>query len=195
MITDINQLDLTKQYSYADYLTWEFEERLELIHGWIWKMSPAQLRNHQKISFNISGQLYAFLKLKPCEVYAAPFDVRLVNKQKNPDNKNILSVVQPDICVICDPNKLDERGCLGAPDLIIEILSPGNSKKEVKAKYNLYKENGVREYWIVSPEYLSVTVYDLINNAFVLRDTYFSEDSIPVGIFDGCFIDAKEIFA
>ncbi len=195
MITDINQLDLTKQYSYADYLTWEFEERLELIKGWIWKMSPAPLAKHQRILFKLSIQIGNYLEYKSCEAFTAPFDVRLKDTRSTQSNQPIISVVQPDIAVFCDKTKIDEKGCLGAPDWIIEILSPGNSKKEVKVKYKLYEENGVREYWIVSPEYLSVTVYDLINDAYVLRDVYFDGDTIPVGIFPSFSIDASRVFA
>ena len=194
MIKDINQLDFTKTYSYADYLTWKFQDRVELIKGWIHKMSPAPMRQHQEISMNIAGQIFAYLKNKPCKVYTAPFDVRLINKQKRAANKNIFSVVQPDITVVCDLSKLDEKGCIGAPDWVIEILSPGSSKIEVKDKYQLYEENGVREYWVVSPAYLSVAVYDLVNDAFKLRDTYFEGDEIPVGIFEGFSVDAKKLF-
>jgi Uma2 family endonuclease len=195
MITAFNQLDLNKQYTYADYLTWQFEERVELIKGWIWKMSPAPLRQHQDISGNFFGQLFNYLKNKPCKVYAAPFDVRLISKQQNTTNQSIVSVVQPDISIVCDLSKLDEKGCVGAPDLIIEILSPGNSKKELKDKYNLYEENGVREYWIVAPAYLSISVYDLVDDVFKLRDTYYEGDEIPVGIFQGFSIDSKQLFS
>jgi Uma2 family endonuclease len=195
MITDFNQLDLSKQYSYADYLTWQFEERVELIKGWIWKMSPAPLRQHQEISISIASQLYSYLNNKSCKVYTAPFDVRLVNKQNQAEDAAIFSVVQPDISVVCDLAKLDAKGCIGAPDLVIEILSPGNNKKEVQDKFRLYEENGVREYWIVYPVYKSVAVYDLVADFFVLRDNYSEGDAIPVGIFNDFSIDSKEMFA
>ncbi len=142
MITDINQLDLTIQYTYADYLTWQFEDRVELIRGVISKMSPAPMRLHQEVLGNLFVQIYRFCENHPFKVYAAPFDVRVINKRKPINNQSILSVVQPDITVICELNKLDDRGCLGSPDWIIEILSPGNSKKEMKEKYSLYEENG-----------------------------------------------------
>jgi len=195
MITDINQLDLTKQYTYADYLTWQFDERLELIRGWINKMSPAPMRLHQELSGNLHFQIYSFFANYSCKVYAAPFDVRLINKLKPTNNQSILSVVQPDITVICDLNKLDERGCLGSPDWIIEILSTGNSKKEMKEKFSLYEENGVREYWIISPTHQFVQVYHLKNEKFVLSDTYYNGDKIPVGIFEGFCIDSEKMFA
>ncbi|MDO5104955.1 Uma2 family endonuclease [Capnocytophaga sp.] len=149
-ITNINQLDVANGvYTYADYLLWKFEERVELLKGKIFKMSPAPSLRHQKISMNLSGLLWQFFKGKKCQLFSAPFDVRLPKKNEKGDQ--IHTVVQPDLCVICDENKLDERGCIGAPDLIIEILSPGNSKKEMKNKFELYQESGVEEYWIVNP--------------------------------------------
>ncbi|MFP5041938.1 Uma2 family endonuclease [Parasediminibacterium sp. JCM 36343] len=103
-------------------------------------------------------------------------------------------MVQPDICVVCDLAKLDKRGCIGAPDWIIEILSPGNTNKEMKDKYYLYEENGVKEYWIVYPEYYQVSVYDLINEKYVLRNSYHKGDAIPVSIFEGFTIDTDSLF-
>ncbi|WP_172918640.1 Uma2 family endonuclease [Capnocytophaga canis] len=149
-VLNINQLDVENGvYTYADYLLWKFEERVELLKGKIFKMSPAPSLKHQKISMNLSGLLWQFLREKKCQLFSAPFDVRLPKKEEKGDN--IHTVVQPDLCIICDESKLDERGCIGAPDLIIEILSPGNSKKEMKNKFELYQESGVEEYWIVNP--------------------------------------------
>jgi len=194
MIRNIEDLDFTKQYTYADYLTWRFEERVELIRGWISRMSPAPLASHQIISMALSAEIYMYLKGKSCKVFAAPFDVRLTNKRKSIDSKSIISVVQPDISVICDLGKIDNKGCIGAPDWIIEILSPGNTRKEMKEKFSLYEENGVREYWIVYPEYFQIHVFDLINDKFVNRGTYVQEDFIPVGVFEGFSIDTDAIF-
>jgi Uma2 family endonuclease len=144
----IDDLDFSKTYTYADYLMWKFEERLELIKGKIFKMSPAPSVNHQRITVNLLRPLANFLLEKPCEVFVAPFDVRLVRDEKS--DKKVKTVVQPDLCVICDPNKIaDQRSCLGAPDLVVEILSPGNNSKEIKIKYDLYEEFGVKEYWVV----------------------------------------------
>ena len=145
----IDDLDFSKTYTYADYLLWRFDERLELIKGKIFKMSPAPGRKHQIISGNLFRVISNFLWEKQCEVYSAPLDVRLVKKQKGEDG--IKTVVQPDICVVCDSFKLDDKGCIGAPDLVIEILSQGNNTKELKIKYDLYEEFGVKEYWVVYP--------------------------------------------
>lgn len=152
-ILSLSQLDLRGLYTYADYLTWQFDQAVELIKGKILPMAEPS-RRHQQISRDLNGTLFNFFKKNPCEFYAAPFDVRLFDKRKSVKaNKDVYSVVQPDICVICDESKLDTRGCLGAPDLVIEILSPGNSKKEMRLKKLLYEENAVREYWIVDPEH------------------------------------------
>ena len=148
-ITSLSQLDPNGIYSYADYLTWKFEQALEVIKGKIFPMSGPS-RIHQKISWQLSGTFFNHFKQHRCEAYAAPFDVRLYDKKKSQKaDKDIFTVVQPDLCVICDLTKLDDRGCLGAPDLIVEILSPGNSTREMKIKKELYAESGVKEYWIV----------------------------------------------
>ncbi len=149
MISNIADLDLNGTYSYADYLQWRFDETVELIKGKIFKMSPAPNVKHQRISWNLTHIFSNYFWKKPCSAFAAPFDVRLYDpKKSSKNNKDIFTVVQPDICIICDEEKIDDLGCIGAPDLIIEILSKGNSNKEMKNKYELYEENGVKEYWI-----------------------------------------------
>lgn len=194
MIRDIDELDFTKQYTYADYLTWRFDERVELIRGWISRMSPAPLVTHQRILGRLSLPIGNYLVNKKCELFVAPFDVRLTNKRKSVPNKSITSVVQPDLSIICDLDKLDKKGCIGAPDWIIEILSPGNSRKEMKEKFSLYEENGVREYWIVDPVHLMIQVFDLTDNKFNWRGNYVKEDMIPVGIFEDFYIDSDAVF-
>ncbi|MDY3316954.1 Uma2 family endonuclease [Riemerella anatipestifer] len=163
-ITNINQLDLDKTYTYADYLLWKFEERVELLKGKIFKMSPAPSRKHQDISGRIFGELYPLFKNKKCKIYSAPFDVRFI--KNNTENQTIYTVVQPDLCIICDESKLDEKGGIGAPDLIVEILSPGNSKKEMKNKFELYEEYGVKEYWIINPLDEIVYIHTLENGKY-----------------------------
>jgi len=148
LIHTVNEVDFAAYHSYADYMRFAFDERLEIIKGHLFKMSPAPSRQHQGILTNIFGPIYNILKGKPCNVYTAPFDVRLA--KKTADDKDVFTVVQPDIVVVCDQSKLDKRGCIGAPDIVVEILSPGNNKKELINKYEVYEEAGVREYWIVS---------------------------------------------
>jgi Uma2 family endonuclease len=140
-ITDISSLDTSKQYTYADYLTWQFSERVELIKVWLYKMpsspsgrSPAPRCIHQKVEGAIFNKFINYLESGSCEVYSSSFDVRLI-KNKGQSDKEINTVVQPDMCVICDLDKLDDAGCLGAPDLIVEILSDSTAKKDYNEKY------------------------------------------------------------
>lgn len=158
-ITSLSQLDPNGNYTYADYLLWKFEERVEILKGKITQMS-APSRQHQRISGRLFLAFGNALGRGTCEVYAAPFDVRL-SRFNARQNKEVYTVVQPDLCVICDPSKLDAKGCIGAPDLIVEILSPGNSRKEMKDKFEIYQENGVQEYWIVFPDFQSIQVFRL----------------------------------
>lgn len=151
VVTDFSTLDLNKVYSYADYLKWQFDERVELIRGRIFPMSPAPSRKHQDICMSLTAAFLPALKHHGgCKLYAAPFDVRFPTGLVENDQE-IIHVVQPDLCVVCDMEKLDDRGCLGAPDLIVEILSPGNTKREMQDKFKLYEAQGVTEYWIVFP--------------------------------------------
>jgi Uma2 family endonuclease len=172
-VANFSDLDLSKSYTYADYLKWTFEERVELIKGIIKKMSPAPSRMHQIVSKNLFFKLQTFLENQTCQLFYAPFDVRL----PVPSKKKDITVVQPDICVVCDESKLDELGCNGSPDLIVEIISPNNSKHDTVTKYNLYEEAGVLEYWIVDPMNRMVLVYILENGKY--RGLHpFGEDMI-----------------
>ena len=164
-------IDLNKRYTYADYLTWLDDKRRELINGFVHLMTPAPRRRHQGISFIIGGYFFNYLKNKNCKAYTAPFDVRFPKKGETADEK-IYTVVQPDISVICDQNKLDDRGCIGAPDLIIEILSPSTAKKDMNDKFDLYQESGVKEYWIVNPNDENINVFFLDKNGKYQLYTY-----------------------
>lgn len=187
-------LDLSKEYTYADYLTWRFDEYVELIKGKIFRMTPAPTSFHQEILGNLYLPFKTYLKGKQCKVFLAPFDVRLSNKKRSSDATEIISVVQPDICVICDLSKVDEKGCLGAPDLIIEIISKSTAKKDLDDKFHLYEESGVKEYWTVFQD-KAVTVYDLINDKYVQRgDQYDINEVIKVGVLEGLEINTNDIF-
>ena len=148
MITDINQLDLSKQYTYADYVNWQFDELVELIRGKVVRMSPAPNTLHQSCSGNLHGLIWSYLRDKSYQAFTAPFEVRLPLPLTQQTDDKINTVVQPDLCVICDVEKLDERGCNGAPDWVIEILSKGTAQKDLKDKFEIYQHAGVREYWI-----------------------------------------------
>jgi Uma2 family endonuclease len=159
-ITNLNQLDFNASYSYADYLKWQFEERIELIRGKIFKMPPARATKHQQCVGEIFRQVSNQVHRSSCKAFVAPFDVRLTPIQK-PESDKIYTVVQPDVCVVCDPAKIDAKGCIGAPDLIVEVLSPGNTDREMNEKFEIYQENGVKEYWLVEPNDRIVLVYIL----------------------------------
>ena len=192
VITNINQLDLVNGiYTYADYLMWKIKDRLELLKGKIFQMGAPSL-THQTVSMNFSHLLSNYFYKTPCKLFAAPFDVRLAKKGEK-DNE-IYTVVQPDLCVVCDADKLDERGCWGAPDLIIEILSPGNSKKEMLNKYELYEEAGVREYWVVRPDYKEITQFVLENNKYRTLPPIVEGTIIHSAIFPELSLQTEDIF-
>jgi len=190
----LSDLDFSKTYSYADYLQWTFEDRLELIKGKIFKMTPAPASLHQRISWRLSGELYHYLKNRSCQAYSAPFDVRLPRKGEK-DDKKIFTVVQPDVCIICDPSKVDTRGCTGAPDIVIEILSPGNNQKELRNKYEVYEEAGVNEYWIVSPQDKTFLKYTLTSNGYQPSKLMTMGDIITTPILPEFELSLDTVFA
>ena len=180
-------------YTYADYLTWKFEERLELFRGEIFRMSSVNTK-HQLVLGNLHLSIGNYLEGRNCKSFIAPYDIRLPVKNRKKDNE-ITTVLQPDLCIVCDPDKIDERGVCGAPDLVIEILSPGNSHKEVRLKFELYEEAGVREYWIVHPVEGTVVIYYLDDTGrFGGGKIYASGDIVPVSVVPGLKIDVSDIF-
>jgi Uma2 family endonuclease len=190
------KLDFNKRYSYADYLTWMDDVRRELFDGFIKLMTPSPSSRHQEISTNLVSICWNFLRKKQCKIYHAPSDVRFPKDKKNLDNKQVFTVLQPDLYIVCDLSKIDDRGCIGAPDLIIEIVSPKNSKRDLKDKFEIYQQHGVREYWIVNPNDENVLVFvPDENHKYQLKGLYSNEDTIPVNIFNGELeIDLKEVF-
>lgn len=182
-----------QSYTYADYLAWDGGDRFELIEGEaVMLASPSTI--HQLISGELYRQLANYLEGKKCRVISAPYDVRLFEEEDDrPDD--VQTVVQPDISVICDPNKLDDHGCKGAPDLTLEILSPSNAYHDLLVKLNLYQQAGVREYWVVSPEDKTVHVFLLDGGALKLCKVYNASDIAKVNVLDGCFIELSKVFA
>ena len=178
-------------YTYADYKGWELAEgeRFEVIYGEAFAISTPNTR-HQEIVGDISTQFHNYLRGKPCRVYMAPFDVRLFYREDESDD----TVVQHDITVICDEKKRGKEGCRGAPDLVIEILSPSNTAIEMERKLKLYQEAGVREYWIVDPENNGLTVYRFQEGA-ILTYIYKKDAIVPVGILPDLNIMLEQVFA
>ena len=188
----LTDLDFNKTYSYADYLLWKLQERVELIKGRVFKMSPAPSMQHQRVSQRLNKLLLVKLEEKQCEAFTAPFDVRLPKKETS--DEKTYTVVQPDLCVICDKSKLDARGCVGAPDLVIEILSPGNSKKEMKEKFEVYEESGVREYWLVNLFDKNVICYILKDGKYYGLPPFVEDDIMTSTIFPDLKIDLMATF-
>lgn len=181
-----------ERYTFADILTWPEDERVEIIDGEAFMMAGASPR-HQEISFQIERQLGDYLEGKRCKLYHAPMDVRLF-EQDGDSPENVDTVVQPDIVIVCDPSKIDDRGCKGAPDLVIEILSPSTRRHDMRTKTNLYQRAGVREYWIVSPGEKSVQVFLLEDGRYTFKDFGAEEDRLKVNVLDGCFIELSKVF-
>lgn len=190
-ITSLDQLDPNGTYTYADYLLWQFTERVELLRGKIRQMAAPSMR-HQRAVTRLTRTIANALWQTPCQVFVAPFDVRLIRMR---NDKEVKTVVQPDLCIICDPAKLDERGCNGAPDLIIEILSPGNSRTEMKDKFELYQEAGVLEYWVVSPSEKTIQIWTLDEQGiYISRQPKVEGDIATTPIIFNLAVDVTEVF-
>lgn len=190
-------LDNNKRYTYADYLTWLDDERRELLDGFVRLMSPAPTSVHAEISSNLIVAFGGYIKSNngSCKAYTAPFDVRLPKKSNEISDDKIYTVVQPDICIVCDKSKIDKRGCLGAPDLVVEILSLSSQKYDLNEKFNLYEAAGVKEYWVVAPKEKGVTVFILQDNGMYDNGTVYEEEvEIPVKTLPGLSLNTLDIF-
>ncbi len=188
------QLNLNQTYTFADYRTWFDNKRRELINGFV-NIFAAPVRKHQELSGEIFWAIKNYTRKQNCKIYHAPFDVRLPKNGEKDDDK-IYTVVQPDISIICDKKKLDRLGCIGAPDMIIEILSKSTAKRDTDIKFKLYEQHGVREYWIVRPAEETVTVFLLDRNGkYQFIRTYPNDTEVPVNIFNKeLLINLKEVF-
>ncbi|WP_367388141.1 Uma2 family endonuclease [Lewinella sp. LCG006] len=190
-------INISKRYTYAEYLQWSLEESVELIRGQLFKKAPAPNLRHQEVSGNLHYLIKKFLWKESCKVFHAPFDVRLpllVDQQKDED---ITTVVQPDICVVCDPDKLDARGCVGAPDWIIEILSPATSSKDLREKYQIYEQVGVKEYWVIHPHEETLQIFRLNEEGIYEGRAlpYVREDIVQVTSLPGLEIKLDDVFS
>ena len=187
-ITSITQLNLNATYTHLDYISWKFRERVELLLGKVFLMSPAASTTHQHCSSILAREFGIFFKGSTCRVFQAPFDVFFLGENGAPD-----TIFQPDLVVVCDPQKLKERGCYGAPDLVVEILSPSSAARDVRDKYFIYEAYGVKEYWIVQPLGKTVTIHTLTSaGKFQPLKTCTLGDSIDSPLFHGLQIDLDE---
>ncbi|GHV23112.1 hypothetical protein FACS189494_10810 [Spirochaetia bacterium] len=188
-------LQVDKHYTYADCLDWPEDYRAEIIDGEICEM-PTPSRKHQGISMELEGILWTFLKSHPIgKIYHAPFGVRLNPKSDYSDDV----VLEPDIAVVCDLSKLDDRSCNGAPDMVVEILSPSTASKDMVLKFRKYAEAGVREYWIINPDQKTIQVCTLEKDGdsagrYVVS-AFDENESVPVNILPGLEINLRDIFA
>jgi Uma2 family endonuclease len=196
---EVNNMALSKlknegSFTYADYLTWDDGQRWELIDGEVFCLSPGPNRIHQKWLGELFVQLHTHLEGKQCEVYLAPFDVRLPDYE-NASEEEVITVVQPDILVVCDRNKLDDRGVKGAPDLVVEIISPSTAKRDITTKYELYQRHGVKEYWLMYPNDRTLLVYRLSDDGiYVLPEVFGEGDTVPVPLLGDLVIDMGKVF-
>ena len=180
------------RYTFADYLSWDEDDRMELIYGYPYMMS-SPLRIHQKVSTELVRQLADYLADKKCEVYHAPFSVRLFEEEGDkPEDVN--TVVEPDLTVVCDPGKLDDYGCKGGPDLVIETLSPSSRRHDRVVKLDLYQKAGVREYWVVNPEDRTVQVMVLESGLYRVADVGTAQDVVKVNSLEGCYLELEKVF-
>jgi Uma2 family endonuclease len=190
-------LDSNRKYTYADYMTWADDKMRELLNGFVRLMSPAPALKHAVVLTKIGNAMVNHVERMggDCQVFYAPFDVRFPKNPDETEDHQIYTVVQPDICVVCDPSKLDERGCLGAPDMVVEILSLSSQRYDLNEKFNIYQAGGVKEYWVVSPVEKGITVFILQEDGKYDNGTiYVGHTQVPVQTLSGLTISTEKIF-
>ena len=185
-------LQENRRWTYADYKDWELApgERYEIIYGEAYAMSAPNTR-HQAMLIELAFQIHSYLRRKSCKVYPAPFDVRLFYE----DNESDDTVVQPDISVICDEKKRGKEGCRGAPDFVAEILSPSNTASEMQTKFDLYRQAGIREYWVLDSDKKRLHAYRFEDGKIASFASYGADDKAPVGIFTDLTVELTPVFA
>lgn len=187
-----------KHYTYGDYRTWSDDERWELIDGVAYNMSPSPGARHQSVSSNLYDAVRGFFEGKPCRVFTAPFDVLLPSGSIE-DEDDLDTVVQPDMVVICDRNKVTERGCIGAPDLAVEILSPSSAAKDMTVKLDLYDRSGVGEYWIIDPGNAVLHLYTRDGGSYGAPESYVCQEKRPAEFesrrFPGLIVRLSDLFS
>ncbi|RTQ50738.1 Uma2 family endonuclease [Hymenobacter gummosus] len=190
-ITDIKQLDPAQRYTYADYLTWRFPERTELIDGYF-RVIPPHLRLHQEVVGNLATAIYPYVRAHKLHAFMAPLDVRLPTAGLADDL--ICDVVQPDLMVFRSEEQLDEFGGIAPPDWAVEIIQPGNFHHDTRVKFALYERYQVPEYWIVCPHLKTILVYVLVDGQYQLQGEYAEPGAVPVHTLPGLTLDWDEVF-
>jgi Uma2 family endonuclease len=185
------ELNSNKTYTYADYAQWDDGHRWEVIDGAPYCMAPGLSVRHQRILVDFTRQISTFLMDKDCEVIIAPCDLLLPEAgEKAEQTKNIF---QPDIMVVCDPSKIKDKYVVGTPDWVIEILSPSTAKKDKIQKKKAYEKAGVKEYWLVSQTYGTITIFRLKDGKLIHQDVYDETAELDVETLPGLTIIAKDI--
>lgn len=182
-----------RKYSYAEYMSLDEDFLCEVLDGEIISMSPSPTPKHQDVVDELTAEFKMFLRGKECMAFSSPIDVCLFAEHEM-KYEEIKDWVQPDLIVVCDRSKIGEKNIIGAPDLVIEVLSPSTTKNDRLIKYKNYEKAGVREYWIVDPYHMSVEVYELNKNSFDRTGIYLKEDNLNVGILEGFSINLGNIF-
>jgi len=183
-----------ERYRYSDYLKWPEDERWEIIEGEAWDMSPAPGTSHQILVLKLAYVLSSYLEGKKCTAIVSPFDVRLPNPEEDSED-NPDTVVQPDLSIICDPSKLDEKGCKGAPDIVVEILSQSTAFKDETTKFKIYEKHGVKEYWIINPETHTVMMYFLNGKEFGKPEYFKRTEILTSRVLTDLEITLEEVFS
>lgn len=181
------------RYTYADYCRWNDDQRWELIDGVAYLMAPAPTPVHQIIAFEIAHQIRNALQDKPCTVLVSPIDVRLPKPGQADDQVD--TVVQPDVLVVCDPAKIDPRGVKGAPDWLVEVLSPSTASHDQIRKRQVYEHAGVLEYWLVHPVDRVLTIYRLDQGRYGVPDIRELTGETPIGVLNGITVVWADILA
>lgn len=190
----VTEPDLSGTYSASDFITWRMDELVELIRGKIFKMSPSPLTNHQRVFSRLHLQLAKnFNANNGCELFLAPLDVYLIHPGEN--WKETRNIVEPDLFIVCDPKKIHRRGCMGSPDFVVEILSPGTRKKDASLKLELYEEYGVAEYWMISIEERLVLVNRLNDNGqYEMQKPVVEGQTLAPKAFPELQVDMEALF-
>jgi Uma2 family endonuclease len=189
----VSEPDYSGSYTVKDYLSWTFDGLYEIIKGKVWKMSPAPTSDHQRIDRRIVRKMLPYFpEGENCELFYAPYDVYLI--KEGDDLERATTVLQPDVCIVCDPKKIEKRGCIGAPDLVVEIISPSTAKKDMNDKFNIYEEFGVKEYWVVFPGEKAINIYTLVEDKYELFKSYSQDEELQSPLFEHLKFRLEEIF-